>query len=299
AEPPPRVPGHRHPPAPPGRRARVGVRGASQGGVAAPQHLAGTPDTGDLAVPQALQRRDRGPRVPLLRHHPAPPPAGAHTVLRARRRLHLRCGRLPRPARDGPCPPHRRPGGHARLSPRAGAHVARQPRRPRRAGSPLRRRSWRHRPGRRLGRRRYRTRARALDARQRSHARHPPRPARALGRPDDQHPADQGARRHRPLAVLLEAPGLCHLVGRVHRRPRPSRGLTGARGPARPAPGAPALRHARPPVTGLPAAGPAGRRLRLGPEEHRGAGPHPRLRDPALHPGGEPGDAPDRGIRLV
>ena len=99
----------------------------------------------------------------------------------------------------------RRPRGDARLPAGARAHLARQPRRRRRAGRALGERARRDRAGGRLVRRRLRAGRRHGPSRPRPPAGDPPAAARAVGRPDDQHARDRLLRRGRPVAVHRQA----------------------------------------------------------------------------------------------
>ena len=119
-------------------------------------------------------------------------------------------------------------GGDARLPAGSRAHLARQPRRRRRAGRALGGRAGRDRPGGRLVRRRLRAGRRHRPARPRARAGDPPGAARAVGRPDDEHARDRRLRRGRPVAVHRQAARLRPVVGRVPRRPGPAGGEPGA-----------------------------------------------------------------------
>ena len=136
----------------------------------------------------------------------------------------------------------------------------------------------------------------ARAARPRRPAADPPAAARAVGRPDDQHPGHRRGRRRRPVAVPRQAPRVRRVVGRVGRRPRPARGQPGAGRPGRAAAGADVLRHPRHPGARLPAARAAGGRGGLGPHLRRGARPDPRLPAAAVRPRGAAGVAADAGV---
>ncbi len=121
----------------------------------------------------------------------------------------------------------------------------------------------------------------------------PPRAARAVDRPDDEHAGDGRVRRGRPVALQGQDARVRAVVGGLARGPRPSRGESRAGGPARSPPGADVLRHPRPARARLPPARPPGGRGRLGPHRRRGARAHPRLPTPPVPPGGEGGVRPD------
>ena len=186
-----------------------------------------------------------------------------------------------------------RVGRDAGLPARPGAHLAGLAR-GRGPGDPARGRDLG--PGgrrRRLGRGRHRPRRGADGPGPRRPAAQPPAAARALGRPDDEHPRDRGRHARGPVAVHREDARLRVLVGRLRGGPRPARGVPGPRRPVRPPAGADVLRHPGHPDARLPAAGPPGRRGRLGPHLRRAARPAARLPDPAVHPRGQAGLAHD------
>ena len=170
----------------------------------------------------------------------------AHDLLRARRRLRRADRPVPRALRHPAGLRAARRGWCCRLPARAASTPGATPTtmladqlaalgRPRPGGA-----------RRRLGRRRDRARAGRDAARPRRPAAQPPAADLAVGRPDHQHPGDQGGRRDRPVAVHRQDARVRRLVGRRPRGPRPARGLARARPARRAAAGADVLRHPRP-----------------------------------------------------